>query len=68
MLRKCKSAPKNKKYFTLLQNHVCPDLYLKYLKVVAIVPSWGERSSGKEVNKDIRVSTLYVGTMSERSK
>ena len=35
--------------------------------MVAIVPSRGERSTGKEVNKDIRVATLDVGTMRGRS-
>ena len=34
--------------------------------MVAIVPGQGERSAGKEVNRDIRIATLNVGTM--RSK
>ena len=52
---------------SLLQNHVCSELYLKYLKMVANVPSQAERSAGKEVNRDIRIATLNVGTMWGRS-
>ena len=30
--------------------------------MVAIVPGQGEKSAGKEVNRDIRIATLNVGT------
>ena len=49
----------------MLQNHVCSGLYLKYLKMVAIVPGHGERFAGKEVNRDICIATLNVGTIVE---
>ena len=35
--------------------------------MVAIVPGQGERSAGKEVNRDTRIATLNVGTMRNRS-
>ena len=35
--------------------------------MVANVPSQAERSAGKEVNRDIRIATLNVGTMWGRS-
>ena len=50
-----------------LHNHVCSDLILKYLKIVAILPGQGERFTGKEVNRDIHIATLNVGTMWGRS-
>ena len=31
--------------------------------MVAIVPGQGERSTGKEVSRDIHIATLDVGTM-----
>ena len=46
-----------------LHNHVCSDLILKYLKIVAILPGQGERFTDKEVNRDIHIATLNVGTM-----
>ena len=36
---------------------------LKYLKMVTIVPGQGERSAGKEVNRNVRIATLNVGPM-----
>ena len=50
-------------YLFLLKNHVCSELYLKYLKMVATVADQSERSAGKEVNRDIRITTVNVGTM-----
>ena len=35
--------------------------------MVAIVPGQGERYTGKEVNRDIRIAILNVGTMRGRS-
>ena len=35
--------------------------------MVANVPGQAERSAGKEVNRDIRIATLNVGTMWGRS-
>ena len=35
--------------------------------MVAIVPGRGERSAGKEINRDIRITTLNVATMRGRS-
>ena len=35
--------------------------------MVAIVPGQGERSAGKEINRDIRITTLNVATMRGRS-
>ena len=52
---------------SLLKNHVCSELYLKYLKMVATVADQRERSAGKEVNRDIRITTVNVGTMRGRS-
>ena len=52
---------------SFLQNHVCPELYLDYLKIVAIVPGEGERSAVKEVNRASCIATLNVGTMRGQS-
>ena len=48
---------------SLLQNHVFSELCLRYLKMVAIRTGQGKRSAGKEVNRDIGVATLNLGTM-----
>ena len=48
---------------SLLHNHACSDLILKYLKIVDILPGQGERFTDKEVNRDIHIATLNVGTM-----
>ena len=47
----------------LLPNHICSESSSKYLKIVAILLGQGERFTGKEVNRDILIATLNVGTM-----
>ena len=42
-------------------------LTLKYLKMIAIMPFRGKRSSGKDVDKYICITTLNMGIMRGRS-
>ena len=53
--------------YSWLENYVCSELYLKHLKMLAIVQCQGQRSAGKKVHRDIQIATLNVGTMRGRS-